>query len=120
VEDVIARLPAFSLDVVNLSDVPEYMAEPAWHALLRGVVAACAPGARIAWWTLLAARGTPADLATRLASDGERAGELHARAGAFFYGRLALETVRRERPEQPVELSHARSQPTAPRPILGA
>jgi S-adenosylmethionine-diacylglycerol 3-amino-3-carboxypropyl transferase len=119
-EEVIAELPAASLDAVNLSDVPEYMTEPAWHALLRGVVAACAPGARIAWWTLLAARGTPADLATRLSSEGERASELHARAGAFFYGRLALETVRSASPEQPARLSHARSQSAAPSRSLGA
>ena len=75
----------------NLSDCAEYLPPDAADALLRAVVAASQPGARVCYWNLL----VPRDGARvpGLASEEALAAALHARDRAFFYSRLVVERV---------------------------
>jgi S-adenosylmethionine-diacylglycerol 3-amino-3-carboxypropyl transferase len=52
------------------------------------------PGARIAYWNMLAPRRLPDALADRLRPLDELAGRLHARDRAFFYQAFRVEEVR--------------------------
>jgi S-adenosylmethionine-diacylglycerol 3-amino-3-carboxypropyl transferase len=71
VEDVVAELAPHSIDAFNLSDVAEYMDIESYHRLLERLHSVAAPGARLAYWNLLAARQR-----------------------AFFYGAFVLEFAR--------------------------
>lgn len=93
-EAVLATVPAHRFDAFNLSDVPEYMDLGAYHALLEAVARSAAPGARVAYWNLLAPRRRPAALGHCLDERLERAQALHARAQAPFYRALVLEVAR--------------------------
>jgi S-adenosylmethionine-diacylglycerol 3-amino-3-carboxypropyl transferase len=94
VEAVLATLPSRSIDAFNLSDIAEYMDLGAYHRLLEEIRRVAAPGARLAYWNLLATRRRPAAMGEWLeAREGEAAG-LHAQARAFFYERLVLEVAR--------------------------
>jgi S-adenosylmethionine-diacylglycerol 3-amino-3-carboxypropyl transferase len=93
-ENVLPGLAASSLDVFNLSDVGEYVSAAAFHALLREVRRSAAPGARLAWWNLLAPREHPADLDASLELRAGASAVLHERARAFFYSRFVLEVAR--------------------------
>jgi S-adenosylmethionine-diacylglycerol 3-amino-3-carboxypropyl transferase len=65
-----------------------------YHRLLRAVRRAAAPGARIAYWNLLAERRRPASMRRSLAEREERGRFLHAHAQTFFYQALVLEVAR--------------------------
>jgi S-adenosylmethionine-diacylglycerol 3-amino-3-carboxypropyl transferase len=93
-ETVLLRLVPSSLDAFNLSDVGEYVSPAAFHALLREVRRSASPGARLAWWSLLAPREHPADLDPVLETRAAESAVLHARAQAFFYSRFVLEVAR--------------------------
>jgi S-adenosylmethionine-diacylglycerol 3-amino-3-carboxypropyl transferase len=93
-EAVLPGLADSSLDAFNLSDVGEYVSPFGFHALLREVRRRAAPGARLAWWNLLAPREHPADLDAALELRAADAAALHDRAQAFFYSRFVLETAR--------------------------
>jgi S-adenosylmethionine:diacylglycerol 3-amino-3-carboxypropyl transferase len=94
VEDALAALPPGSVDAFNLSDVAEYMDLPAYHRLLESIRRVAAPGARLAYWNLLAERSRPDAMGGWLDGRDEEAGRLHAEARAFFYRRLVLEVIR--------------------------
>jgi S-adenosylmethionine-diacylglycerol 3-amino-3-carboxypropyl transferase len=94
VEDVLATLPPASVDAFNLSDVAEYMDLRTYHRLLEGIREVAAPGARLAYWNLLAARRRPDAMGGWLDGRDEDARRLHGEARAFFYERLVLEVVR--------------------------
>lgn len=85
---------AAGFDCFNLSDIFEYMSEPAYHGLLAKLVAAARPGARLAYWNMLAPRMRPESMATKLKPCAELAGRLHLEDKAFFYSRFVLEEVR--------------------------
>ena len=55
---------------------------------------AAAPGARVAYWNLLASRRRPDRMGDWLEERQLTARVLHARARTFFYGALVLEVVR--------------------------
>lgn len=83
-EDVLAA-PGPAFDGFNLSDVFEYMDPPAAERLLGQALDRARPGARLAWWEMLAERGLPPGLEPRARSlDGLAAG-LFAADRAFFY-----------------------------------
>ena len=82
-----------SIDAFNLSDVFEYVSPAAYHDMLDGVLRAGKPGARLAYWNMLAPRRRPAWMAKRLASLDELADRLHERDRAFFYSALVVEEV---------------------------
>ena len=94
VEAVLANLPSRSIDAFNLSDVAEYMDVGSYHRLLERIRPVAAPGARLAYWNLLAVRGRPATMAEWLEERDEEAWRLHGQARAFFYQRLVLEVAR--------------------------
>jgi len=94
VEDVLDGLPPRSIDAFNLSDVAEYMDVAAYHALLARLRRVAAPGARVAYWNLLAPRRRPPSMAHWLDAREEEALRLHREARAFFYQAFVLEVVR--------------------------
>ncbi|HEX2092033.1 MAG TPA: DUF3419 family protein, partial [Longimicrobiaceae bacterium] len=80
-------------DGFNLSDIFEYMA-PAEHERVYGaLVDRARPGARLAYWNMLAPRARPDGEAHRVHRLEERARELHARDRAWFYGAFHLDEV---------------------------
>lgn len=94
VQDVAATLAPQSVDVFNLSDVPEYMHVDDYHLLLVRLRRLAAPGARFAYWNLLAPRQRPVSMAGWLDSHDEGARVLLAEARAFFYRAFVLEVAR--------------------------
>src|SRR5260221_632918 len=66
VEAVLAALPSRSVDAFNFSDIAEYMDLGAYHRLLAATARAAAPGARLAYWNLLASRRRPSAMAESL------------------------------------------------------
>jgi S-adenosylmethionine-diacylglycerol 3-amino-3-carboxypropyl transferase len=94
VEDALLSVAPRSIDAFNLSNVAEYMSLRGYHRLLGGVRRAAAPGARVAYWNLLAPRHRPARMGSWLEERAELARRLHAAARTFFYDALVLEVVR--------------------------
>ena len=91
IEDFLAEAPR--VDAWNLSDIFEYMPVADYHELLERIVAASNPGARIAYWNMLARRRRPDSMADRLRSLDALAASLHARDKAFFYRAFVVEEV---------------------------
>lgn len=77
----------------NLSDVFEYLDPAQADALFRQIADSAAPGARLAYWNVLADRQPSAALRPRLARLGELADRLHARDRAPFYGAFHVDEV---------------------------
>jgi S-adenosylmethionine-diacylglycerol 3-amino-3-carboxypropyl transferase len=77
----------------NLSDVFEYM-DPAEHARVYGaLVDRAAPGARLAYWNMMARRARPDAEAARVRRLESEARALHARDNAWFYSAFHLDEV---------------------------
>ncbi len=87
----LARHPERRHDAFNLSDIFEYMSAENTRELLEKIIAASNPGARLAYWNMLAPRSRPAELADRLASC--ESDSLFAEDRAFFYSRFVVEEV---------------------------
>ena len=81
-------------DAFNLSDIFEYMSPPAHEAAYRAVLDCARPGARIAYWNMMAPRRAPAALAGRVLPDRALEAALRPADKAFFYRDFVLETVR--------------------------
>jgi S-adenosylmethionine-diacylglycerol 3-amino-3-carboxypropyl transferase len=92
-EHFVAAAAPGSFDRYNLSDVFEYMSIENYHRLLASMVAAARPGARLAYWNMLAPRRRPDHLAARLVPLDALAGRLHAQDRAFFYSAFVVEEV---------------------------
>ena len=82
-----------NFDAFNLSDVFEYISEPAYERLLRSLLGVARPGARFAYWNMLVPRERPASLASSLLSRADEARSLLARDKAFFYSQFVVEEV---------------------------
>jgi S-adenosylmethionine-diacylglycerol 3-amino-3-carboxypropyl transferase len=61
--------------------------------MLESIVRCSRPGARLAYWNLLAPRRRPDHLAHRLRPLDELAGALHRSDRAFFYSAFRVEQV---------------------------
>lgn len=83
--------PGKSYDAFNLSDIFEYMSEANTGDLLSKIVLSSRPGARLAYWNMLALRSRPESLAGQLKSCDADA--LFAQDRAFFYSRFVVEEV---------------------------
>lgn len=81
------------VDRFNLSDIFEYMSPENYQRLLERLIAASNPGARLAYWNMLAPRSRSEALAGRLRPKAELARELFARDKAWFYSRFVVEEV---------------------------
>jgi len=92
-EACLATLRPRSVDCFNLSNVFEYLGEPACAAVLHDVARVGRPGGRVLYWNLFVERERPASLAAQLAPRQRAARDLHARSRTFFYRRLVLEQV---------------------------
>ena len=91
---VLADCEPASIDAFNLSDIFEYMPEPAYHSLLAAVVRAGRKGARLAYWNMLAPRRRPESMAAELSPLKDIADRLAAQDKAFFYSAFVVEEVR--------------------------
>lgn len=81
------------IDCFNLSDVFEYMPEEKYENLLRLIVRAGRPGARVAYWNMLAERHRPDSMREQLQPMRDLARSLHARDKAFFYSTFVVEEI---------------------------
>ncbi len=90
-EGLLAKQPERRYDAFNLSDIFEYMSEENTAVLLRKIADAANPGARLAYWNMLAPRSRPEALAGRLKSCDAEAERLFAEDRAFFYSRFVVE-----------------------------
>lgn len=80
-------------DAFNLSDIFEYMSEANTGRLMERIAAASTPGARWAYWNMLAPRSSPESLRGRVRPLDGLADELFRRDQAFFYSRFIVEEV---------------------------
>jgi len=92
IEDALDRGERF--DCFNLSDIFEYMSEDSYERLLRRLVSRSNPGARLAYWNMLAPRGRPKSMAALLDPLEELSTTLFAEDKAFFYSAFVVERVR--------------------------
>lgn len=93
IEELLEEEPAVRFDAWNLSDIFEYMPEPAYHALLGKITVHSNPGARLAYWNMLAPRSRPESMADVLEPLDDLARNLHHQDKAFFYSRFVVERV---------------------------
>lgn len=91
-EDFLSGPAAGRLSKFNLSDIFEYLSEENTQALLGRIASAARPGARLAYWNMLAPRRA-AD-AMRFRSLDELAERLFFQDKAFFYSAFVVEEVR--------------------------
>lgn len=80
-------------DAFNLSDIFEYMSPEAHAQAYASILAAAQPGARIAYWNMMAPRRVPASLAGRVTTERELEAKLKPLDKAFFYSDFVIETV---------------------------
>lgn len=83
-----------TFDRFNLSDVFEYLSADDYGWILERLVRAGRPGARLAYWNLLAERRRPPQLADRLRPLEDLSAHLHRKDRAFFYSAFILEEIR--------------------------
>jgi S-adenosylmethionine-diacylglycerol 3-amino-3-carboxypropyl transferase len=91
IEGLLESEPDRRYGAFNLSDIFEYMSEENTAALLGKIADASVPGARLAYWNMLAPRSRPASLAHRLRPI--PADDLFEMDRAFFYSRFVVEEV---------------------------
>ncbi len=91
-EDFLSHYPAGCLSKFNLSDIFEYLSAENTRALLGRIADSARPGARLAYWNMLAPRRA-AD-SSRFQPLGELAEKLFLRDKAFFYSAFVVEEVR--------------------------
>lgn len=85
--------PEKKYDAFNLSDIFEYMSEENTATLLGKIADASRPGARLAYWNMLAPRSRPGSMAHRLVHHTAEANALLETDRAFFYSRFVIEEV---------------------------
>jgi len=88
-----AQEAAGEFDAYNLSDIFEYMAPAVHEAVYAALVAKARPGARLAYWNMLAVRRRPEHLNHRLHPLDDLAERLHRADRAFFYRAFRVEEV---------------------------
>jgi S-adenosylmethionine-diacylglycerol 3-amino-3-carboxypropyl transferase len=81
-------------DAFNLSDIFEYMGAEAHAAAYASILAASRPGARLAYWNMMAPRRAPAGLADKVTTNAELEAKLRPLDKAFFYSDFVIEEVR--------------------------
>src|SRR5262249_17919449 len=92
-DDLLAARGEGPFDRFNLSDIFEYMSPEKFEALLEEIATASKPGARLAYWNLLAPRSRPDSMRDRIAPLKDRAAELFAKDKAWFYSAFVLEEI---------------------------
>lgn len=92
-EQYLDSTPPGAFHGYNLSDIFEYLDLPAYHALLARLVESAQPGARLAYWNMLAPRRRPETMAQQLRPLSDLAADLYAQDKAFFYSAFVVEEV---------------------------
>jgi S-adenosylmethionine-diacylglycerol 3-amino-3-carboxypropyl transferase len=92
-EDYLTGATGETFDRFNLSDLFEYVSIEHYHRLLRAIVSASRPHARLAYWNMLAPRERPVEMADSLVPLTDTATRLHLQDRAFFYSAFRLEEV---------------------------
>jgi S-adenosylmethionine-diacylglycerol 3-amino-3-carboxypropyl transferase len=80
-------------DAFNLSDIFEYMPAAEYARVYGALLERANPGARLAYWNMLATRRRPEAHAARVRELAAEAEALHARDRAWFYRAFRLEEV---------------------------
>ena len=80
-------------DAFNLSDIFEYMSPEAHEKAYGRILAASRPGARIAYWNMMAPRRVPASMASKVRTIAELEAKLKPLDKAFFYSDFVIEEV---------------------------
>jgi S-adenosylmethionine-diacylglycerol 3-amino-3-carboxypropyl transferase len=80
-------------DCFNLSDIFEYMSPSSYEQLLRLLASSARPGARLAYWNMLAPRNRPESMEAILRPLTELSAQLFVRDQAFFYSAFVVEEV---------------------------
>lgn len=93
IEEFLDAERGIRLDGANLSDIFEYMSEANTATLLERLADAANPGARLAYWNMLAPRSRSEALAGKLRPLPELADRLLREDKAWFYSRLVIEEV---------------------------
>jgi S-adenosylmethionine-diacylglycerol 3-amino-3-carboxypropyl transferase len=91
-EEFLEKLPD-TFDAFNLSDIFEYISSESYERLLRLLVRAANPNARLAYWNLLVPRSRPESLRELLNPLKDISEALFARDKAFMYGAFVVEEV---------------------------
>lgn len=78
----------------NLSDIFEYLSPENTESLLTCIAASARPGARLAYWNMLAPRCAPESLRDRIKPLAELSARLHLQDRAFFYSAFIAEEIR--------------------------
>ena len=81
-------------DAFNLSDIFEYMPQGECDRVYGALLECANPGARLAYWNMLAPRRRPAAFAGRVGECREEAEALHARDRAWFYDAFRIDEVK--------------------------
>jgi S-adenosylmethionine-diacylglycerol 3-amino-3-carboxypropyl transferase len=92
-ESAIVEAGDASIDRFNLSDIFEYLSEPATESSFEQIARAGRSGGRIAYWNMMAPRTCPARLGDKLRSLDALAGSLFLQNKAAFYGALHIEAL---------------------------
>lgn len=92
-EDYLDEVGEGAIDRYNLSDIFEYMSPENYAQLLARLVRAGRPGARLAYWNMLAERHRPTAMAAGLRPLPELAERLYAQDKAFFYSAFVVEEI---------------------------
>jgi S-adenosylmethionine-diacylglycerol 3-amino-3-carboxypropyl transferase len=92
-EDLLRTHTDLKVDRWNLSDIFEYMSPENHGRLLETLSNRSKPGARLAYWNMLAPRRRPDSLAGRLRSLDVLANDLFSRDNAWFYCAFVVEEV---------------------------
>lgn len=93
-ETFLAKSEDRKFDAFNLSDIFEYMSEENTANLLGKIIGSSNPGARLAYWNMLAPRSRPESMADRLFPCSEEAEALFKKDRAFLYSRFIIEEVK--------------------------
>jgi S-adenosylmethionine-diacylglycerol 3-amino-3-carboxypropyl transferase len=93
-EDFLSRGGSANLSKFNLSDIFEYLSPENTESLLRRIAASARPGARLAYWNMLAPRSASEALQDRIKPLSELASRLHFQDKAFFYSAFVVEEIR--------------------------
>lgn len=83
-------------DGFNLSDIFEYMSPAAHERCYEALIERANPGARLAYWNMLAPRCCPTGENGRVTPLADLSARLHARDRAWFYQAFHVDEVRRE------------------------
>jgi S-adenosylmethionine-diacylglycerol 3-amino-3-carboxypropyl transferase len=94
-EGTLGALPAKSVDRFNLGGMFEPTSEAAYHHLLKAIIRAARPGARLVYWNTLARRSRPDAMRQELRPLDELSTRLSRSDKSLFSQRLVIEEIMR-------------------------